>query len=100
MYGSFRLLSSSIHAWSSMGLSWSQGAKTTTKKIPERKPRLSPNFMVPTEIAYKPKWHVIKILGEGAEILCISTNARAKRKTFSKQVTSVEEKVETSDGRG
>ena len=64
----------------SIGLSWSQGTKTKTKKIPERKPRLSPNFMVPTEIAYKLKWHVMKILGEGAEILCTSTNARAKRK--------------------
>ena len=77
VFGSSRLQSM---LGQSMGLSWSQGTKTKTKKIPERKPRLSPNFMVPTEIAYKRKWHVMKILGEGAEILCTSTNARAKRK--------------------
>ena len=64
----------------SMGLSWSQGAKTKTKKIPEHKPLSSPNLVVPTEIAYKRNWHLMTILG--------------------KQVTSVEDKVETSDGRG
>ena len=39
----------------SIGLSWSKDAKSKTRKIPKRKPRLSPNFMVPTEIVYKRK---------------------------------------------
>ena len=36
--------------------------------------------MVPENETFKRKWHVLKILGNAAEILCERTNARAKRR--------------------
>lgn len=38
-----------------MKMSWSAGPKTKTREIPEHKPRLSPDFMVPTEEQNKRK---------------------------------------------
>ena len=43
-----------------------------------RKPKL--NFLSPRNEKQKRKWHVLRILGKGVDLLCKSTNARAKRR--------------------
>ena len=58
---------------------WTDGAKTKTADIPPYKPKLSLAFRVPSDEPYKRKYHVLKILGEGCEMLCKCTNALAKR---------------------
>ena len=59
--------------------SWDNADETRTADFPTYRPKLSADFRVPLEEPYKRKWHVMKILGEGADLLCERTNSRAKR---------------------
>ena len=58
---------------------WEDGKNTRTKAVPERNPKLNPEFHVPTDEPHKRRWHVFQILGEAADLLCLRTNKRAKR---------------------
>ena len=59
--------------------SWNNADESKTANFPTYRPKLSADFRVPPEEPYKRKWHVMKILGEGAELLCKRTNERANR---------------------
>ena len=43
---------------------WEDGRNTRTKAVPERNPKLNPEFHVPTDEPHKRRWHVFQILGE------------------------------------
>ena len=60
--------------------SWKEAGSSQTFDYPPHKPKLKPEFMVPVTESHKRIWHVLKILGEGADLLCRSTNLRANRR--------------------
>ena len=82
-------------------MSWSGGQKTKTREIPEHKPKLSPDFIAPNNVENKRKWHLMKLLGKGEELLCKSTNERAKRTLARSQSSTWKKryKLLTSGGR-
>lgn len=58
---------------------WIDASKIKTPERAPGKPKLHENFRVPQDEQHKRKWHMLKILGEGAGLLCNRTNARAQR---------------------
>ena len=64
---------------------WEVAMKTKSKEMAEYRPKLNNDFTVSESEEFKRKWHVMKILGEGANLLCERTNERAKRCFSSSQ---------------
>ena len=58
---------------------WTEANKDSTLGKPEHRPELNPDFMVPEPVKHKRLWHVMKVLGEGAELLCQCTTKRSNR---------------------
>ena len=58
---------------------WTSAPKSRTRRGIDRKPKLNPEFCVGRNEKYKRVWHILKIFGEGVDLLCTRTNERAKR---------------------
>ena len=59
-------------------LQWVDANSSKTCDIPPSRPELHIESMAKVDEQYKRKFHFMKILGTGAELLCSRTNARAK----------------------
>ena len=58
---------------------WESADNSKTKELPKSTPKLNAEFICKSHEKYKRKWHLLRILGEGTEILCKMTNSRGKR---------------------
>ena len=59
-------------------LDWTKANRSKTKELPHRQPKLNPQFIVSPAVLRKRKWHIMRILGKGVDLLVQRTNLRAK----------------------